>query len=97
MIYYIVVHTKKAGGFMGIKKGTKLSDNPKKDTFKFRLDENTNKKLEEISITTGKSKSEIIRDGIDIQHNAVKLCSAEDRPSSGSRDYKKKSILDVYK
>jgi hypothetical protein len=72
MIYYIVVRTKKVGEFMGIKKGTKLSDNPKTDTFKFRLDENTNKKLEEISITTGKSKSEIIRNGIDIQHNAIK-------------------------
>ncbi len=52
---------------MGIKKGTKLTDNPKNRTFKIRLDETTYDKLEKLSEETKKSKADIIRDGIDIQ------------------------------
>lgn len=50
---------------MGIQKGTKLTDTPKSNTLKFRYDSETQKRLEEIQRITGKTKSEIIREGID--------------------------------
>lgn len=56
---------------MGISKGTKLTDNPKNTTFKVRLDEKTAKKLEVVSKETQKSKSEVIRTGIELQYNAL--------------------------
>lgn len=56
---------------MGIAKGTKLTDNPKNLTFKIRLDENTAKKLERISIETQSSKAEVIRKGIEFQFCAL--------------------------
>lgn len=57
---------------MGIKKGTKLKENPKNKTFKVRLDEDTFNKLEYLSEKTKKSKSDIVRDGIEIQYNNQK-------------------------
>lgn len=56
---------------MGISKGTKLTDNPKNTTFKVRLDEKTAEKLEVVSKETQKTKSEIIRKGIELQYNAL--------------------------
>ena len=49
---------------MGIKKGAKLTDNPKDKTFKIRLDAETEKKLAFLSENTGRTKAQIIRDGI---------------------------------
>lgn len=57
---------------MGIKKGTKLTENPKDHTLKFRLDEKTNERLRFLSEKTGKPKSKIIRDGIDAQYEKEK-------------------------
>lgn len=57
---------------MGIKKGTVLTDNPKNKIIKVRVDLETEKKLNYISETEKKSKSEIIRNGIDIQYNRAK-------------------------
>ena len=37
---------------MGISKGTKLTDNPKNQTFKLRLDEKTGEKLDILSKET---------------------------------------------
>ncbi len=56
---------------MGIKKGTKLTDNPKNTTFKVRLDEKTAEKLDVVSRKTNKTKSEVIRKGITEQYNAL--------------------------
>lgn len=56
---------------MGIKKGTKLTDNPKNLTFKVRLDEKTVEKLEAVSKETATSKAEVIRKGIEVQYNAL--------------------------
>ena len=49
---------------MGIKKGTKLTSNPKNLTLKFRLDSETKRMLDAITEATGKSASEVIRSGI---------------------------------
>lgn len=57
---------------MGIHKGTKLKDNPKKDFFKLRLDEQTMDKLNKLSEIKNVSKSEIIRNGVEIQYKNVK-------------------------
>lgn len=56
---------------MGISKGTKLTDNPKNTTFKVRLDEKTAEKLDVVSQKTQKTKSEVIRTGIELQFNAL--------------------------
>ena len=53
---------------MGISKGTKLTDNPKNKTFKIRLDEKTGEKLDILSKETKLSKSEVIRNGIELQY-----------------------------
>lgn len=49
---------------MGIKKGTKLTDNPKDIQVKIRADRKTVETLEYCSEKTGLSKSDIIRLGI---------------------------------
>ena len=54
---------------MGIHKGTKLTDNPKKHTLNFRYDDETEKKLSYLSEKRNLTKAEIIRKGIDIQYN----------------------------
>lgn len=56
---------------MGISKGTKLTDNPKNTTFKVRLDEKTAEKLNVVSQETQKTKSEVIRTGIELQFNTL--------------------------
>lgn len=57
---------------MGISKGTKLTDNPKNNTFKIRMDEQTAEKLEAISKEKKISKAEVIRQGIEIQYDSIK-------------------------
>ena len=57
---------------MGIKKGTKLTDSPKDKILRVRIDEDTDNKLKSICKKTNKSKSEIVRDGIDEQYAKIK-------------------------
>lgn len=57
---------------MGIHKGTKLTENPKKHTLNFRYDDETEKKLNYLSKKEKLTKAEIIRKGIDIQYNDKK-------------------------
>lgn len=53
---------------MGIKKGTRLTDTPKNRELKFRYDEETSMKLDAVCAATGKTKSQVIREGIDKQY-----------------------------
>lgn len=50
---------------MGIKKGTRLTDTPKDRELKFRYDADTDVKLCAICAATGKTKAQVIREGID--------------------------------
>lgn len=50
---------------MGIKKGTKLTETPKDKTLKIRMDAETDRKLQKVCVHTGKSKSEVVRQGIE--------------------------------
>lgn len=54
---------------MGIKKGTILTNNPKDKTIKIRIDKETSEKLDFLSKKNQKSKSEIVRKGINIQYD----------------------------
>ena len=56
---------------MGIKKGTQLTNAPKNQTFKFRLDAETKRMLDAVTEATGKSASEVIRAGIAEQFRAT--------------------------
>ncbi len=57
---------------MGIHKGVKLTDAPKEQTIRARIDAVTAEKLEYLIKSKGVTKSDIIREGIDIQYNAEK-------------------------
>lgn len=57
---------------MGIQKGTKLTDTPKDRTLKVRFDAEIEQKLEYICEKTGKSKAQIIRDGIEDQYVRIR-------------------------
>ena len=50
---------------MGIKKGTRLTDTPKDRELKFRYDADTDMKLQAVCTVTGKTKAQVIREGID--------------------------------
>lgn len=49
---------------MGIKKGTKLTEHPMDKEIKIRMDAETEEKLVFLSENTGRTKSQVIRDGI---------------------------------
>lgn len=51
-----------------LKKGAKLTDNPKDTMLRVRLDNNIVKKLEETSRKLQISKSEVVRRGIEEMH-----------------------------
>lgn len=51
-----------------MKKGTKLTDNPKSYMLRVRLDNETLKKLDILSNIEGCTRSEIVRKGIEIQY-----------------------------
>lgn len=55
-----------------LEKGSKLTDNPKDTMLRVRIDKTTVEKLNYLSSKTGKSKSEIVRDGIDEQYSKIK-------------------------
>lgn len=56
---------------LGIKKGTKLTDTPKNKMLKIRVNTETEKKLEFVCEHTKKSKSDVVRDGIDKQYAEI--------------------------
>ena len=69
---------------MGIKKGTKLTGTPKNVLYQVRVDEETDRKAKEVCQREGISKSEVVRQGIELKHyflesevtidNAISLC-----------------------
>ena len=56
---------------MGIKKGTRLTDTPKDREFKFRYDADTDMKLQAVCTATGKTKAQVIREGIDKLYSEI--------------------------
>ena len=56
---------------LGIKKGTKLTNTPKNKMLRVRIDVNTEKKLDTVCQYTQKSKSEVIREGIEKQYAII--------------------------
>lgn len=57
---------------MGIKKGTKLTDNPKDTMIRVRMDKETVKKLDDCVEKLNSNRSEIIRKGIKKIHEELK-------------------------
>lgn len=55
-----------------IKKGTKLTDNPKDFMLRVRLDNETVKKLDAICKEQQKNRSEVVRNGIEEQYQKTK-------------------------
>lgn len=53
---------------MGIKKGTKLTNTPKDKILRVRIDEDIEQKLDDICIVKNKSKSDVVREGIEQQY-----------------------------
>lgn len=54
------------------KKGRPASENPKDYMLRVRLDQETLKQLDECCDVQGKSRSEVVRDGIKEQHGEIK-------------------------
>lgn len=57
---------------MGIKKGTKLTDTPKNHMIRVRLDKETLEKLDAVCEEKQKSRSEVVRKGIEKQFAEIK-------------------------
>ncbi len=55
-----------------MKKGTKLTDNPKDFMLRVRLDEETLKKLDVVCKEAQMTRSEVVRKGIDEQYQKKK-------------------------
>ena len=53
---------------MGIKKGTKLTDTPKEICYHIRVNEETDRKAKEVCKREGISKSEVVRQGIELKY-----------------------------
>ncbi len=53
---------------MGIPKGTKLTDSPKNQMVRVRMDENTVEKLDYLAEKRESTRSDVIRNGIEIQY-----------------------------
>ena len=56
---------------MGIKKGTKLTDTPKSVLYQVRVDEETDRKAKEVCRREGISKSEVVRQGIELKYQGL--------------------------
>lgn len=56
---------------MGIKKGTKLTDTPKIVLYQVRVDEETDRKAKEVCKKEGISKSEVVRQGIELKYQGL--------------------------
>ena len=57
---------------MSLKKGAKLTDNPKDTMIRVRMDKGTVKKLDECAEALETTRSDIIRKGIDKVHADIK-------------------------
>ena len=57
---------------MGIKKGTRLTETPKDRELKIRYDAETDRKLRAVCEATGKTKAQVIREGIDKLYAEIK-------------------------
>lgn len=57
---------------MGIKKGTKLTDNPKDTMIRVRMDKETVKKLDDCVEKLNSNRSSVIREGINKLHKELK-------------------------
>lgn len=55
-----------------IKKGTKLTDNPKDYMLRVRLDDNTLSQLDEICFKEGKTRSQTVREMIEEKYRNIK-------------------------
>lgn len=60
---------------MGIKKGTKLTNNPKSILYQIRVDEETDSKVKAICEKEGISKSELIRQGIEMKYKNLETAN----------------------
>lgn len=56
---------------MGIKKGTKLTDTPKEVNYHIRVDEETDRKVKVVCEKEGITKSELVRQGIELKYNRL--------------------------
>ena len=57
---------------MGIKKGTKLTDTPKEINYHIRIDEETDRKAKTVCEKEGISKSELVRQGIELKYKEMR-------------------------
>lgn len=55
-----------------IKKGTKLTENPKDFMLRVRLDSQTLNKLDVVCLQEDKSRSEVVREGIEEKYQKIK-------------------------
>ncbi len=55
-----------------MKKGTKLTDNPKDYMLRVRMDKETVEKLDKVCDVRGISRSEVVRNGIEEQYQKLK-------------------------
>lgn len=55
-----------------IKKGTKLTDKPKDYMLRVRLDDENLKKLDIVCKNENKTRSEVVRNGIELQYEDTK-------------------------
>ena len=55
-----------------LKKGTKLTENPKDTMFRVRFDKETVDRLEYIARETNQSKTDVVRNGINEQYLRLK-------------------------
>lgn len=56
---------------MGIKKGTKLTHTPKDILYQIRVDKETDRKARAVCEKEGISKSELVRQGINLKYNKI--------------------------
>lgn len=74
-ILYLCIYKRKEDNKVSPRTG-RPTDNPKNKPMPVRLSESDMKKLEHCSKTTGKSKAEIIRMGIDTVYNEIRATDA---------------------
>lgn len=69
---FVATEKKRGENLAAMKKGTKLTDNPKDFMLRVRLDNETVKKLDSVCEKQKKSRSEVVRNGIDEQYQKSK-------------------------
>lgn len=60
---------------MGIKKGTKLTDTPKDILYQIRVDVETDRKAKMVCEKEGISKSELVRQGIELKYRNLEIAN----------------------